>query len=272
MHNWFLIRSGRVRREKDSIMQRTSTIRLRAEPAGRGHRDRRRESSPPTFSLDDLARRVASSRRQLQRAYAEIGRTTFREHLTGVRMERAAEMLGHARPDRARGRPPGRLPPAGAVREGLPPPPRPVAVGPSGCATARRSRGRPGGRTKRPSGDRPADGGAPPGPGARPRDRRIRAPGPCFMPHPRRDCIGSPAMESGGGIAAARPSRNLGQMVVIGVTHPRWGSPRAGHRLVPGPGSPRPTRRHALGRPGHLLGAGLRARDDRRPVLGLASG
>ena len=33
--------------------------------------------------LDDIARRVASSRRQLQRAYAEIGRTTFREHLTG---------------------------------------------------------------------------------------------------------------------------------------------------------------------------------------------
>jgi transcriptional regulator GlxA family with amidase domain len=45
------------------------------------------------LALDDIARRVASSRRQLQRAYAEIGDTTFREHLTGVRMERAAEML-----------------------------------------------------------------------------------------------------------------------------------------------------------------------------------
>jgi AraC family transcriptional regulator of adaptative response / methylphosphotriester-DNA alkyltransferase methyltransferase len=45
------------------------------------------------LSLDDIARRVASSRRQLQRSYAEIGRTTFREHLTAVRMERAAEML-----------------------------------------------------------------------------------------------------------------------------------------------------------------------------------
>jgi transcriptional regulator GlxA family with amidase domain len=45
------------------------------------------------LSLDDIARRVASSRRQLQRAYAEIGRTTFREHLTGVRMDRAADML-----------------------------------------------------------------------------------------------------------------------------------------------------------------------------------
>lgn len=45
------------------------------------------------LSLDDIARRVASSRRQLQRAYAEIGKTTFREHLTAVRMERAAELL-----------------------------------------------------------------------------------------------------------------------------------------------------------------------------------
>jgi transcriptional regulator GlxA family with amidase domain len=45
------------------------------------------------LALDDIARRVASSRRQLQRAYAEIGDTTFRDHLTGVRMERAAELL-----------------------------------------------------------------------------------------------------------------------------------------------------------------------------------
>ena len=44
-------------------------------------------------SLDDIARRVASSRRQLQRAYSEIGHTTFRTHLTQVRMERAAQLL-----------------------------------------------------------------------------------------------------------------------------------------------------------------------------------
>src|SRR4051794_37686153 len=49
------------------------------------------------LALDDIARRVASSRRQLQRAYAEIGRTTFREHLTSVRMQRAAEMLASRR-------------------------------------------------------------------------------------------------------------------------------------------------------------------------------
>jgi AraC family transcriptional regulator of adaptative response / methylphosphotriester-DNA alkyltransferase methyltransferase len=45
------------------------------------------------LSLDDIARRVASSRRQLQRAYSEIGNTTFREHLTAVRMDRAARLL-----------------------------------------------------------------------------------------------------------------------------------------------------------------------------------
>ncbi len=45
------------------------------------------------LTLDDIARRVASSRRQLQRSYAEIGNTTFREHLTAVRMDRAAELL-----------------------------------------------------------------------------------------------------------------------------------------------------------------------------------
>ena len=45
------------------------------------------------LTLDDIARRVASSRRQLQRAYSEIGRTTFRDHLTGVRMDKAAELI-----------------------------------------------------------------------------------------------------------------------------------------------------------------------------------
>ena len=45
------------------------------------------------LALDDIARRVATSRRQLQRAYAEVGDTTFREHLTQVRMERAGDLL-----------------------------------------------------------------------------------------------------------------------------------------------------------------------------------
>jgi AraC family transcriptional regulator, regulatory protein of adaptative response / methylphosphotriester-DNA alkyltransferase methyltransferase len=48
------------------------------------------------LSLDDVAHRVASSRRQLQRAYAEIGSTTFRDHLTAVRMRKAAVLLSSA--------------------------------------------------------------------------------------------------------------------------------------------------------------------------------
>lgn len=47
------------------------------------------------LALDDIARRVATSRRQLQRAYSEVGNTTFREHLTAVRMDRAGDLLRH---------------------------------------------------------------------------------------------------------------------------------------------------------------------------------
>src|SRR3954468_18325828 len=47
------------------------------------------------LALDDVARRVATSRRQLQRAYAEVGRTTSRDHRPRVRMERAGELLRH---------------------------------------------------------------------------------------------------------------------------------------------------------------------------------
>jgi AraC family transcriptional regulator, regulatory protein of adaptative response / methylphosphotriester-DNA alkyltransferase methyltransferase len=45
------------------------------------------------LALDDVARRIASSRRQLQRAFAESSETTFRAYLQNVRMARAAEML-----------------------------------------------------------------------------------------------------------------------------------------------------------------------------------
>ena len=73
-------------------MQRPSTIRLRASLLEEANQIVDRDYAAE-LSLDDIARRVASSRRQLQRAYAEIGNTTFRDHLTAVRMERAAELL-----------------------------------------------------------------------------------------------------------------------------------------------------------------------------------
>jgi transcriptional regulator GlxA family with amidase domain len=74
-------------------MQRPSTIRLRTSLFHEANAIVEREYAAD-LSLDDIARRVASSRRQLQRAYAEIGQTTFRDHLTAVRMRVAAQMLG----------------------------------------------------------------------------------------------------------------------------------------------------------------------------------
>ena len=72
--------------------QRPTTIRLRTSLYEEATDIVDREYGSD-LSLDEIARRVASSRRQLQRAYAEIGRTTFREHLTRVRMDKAAELL-----------------------------------------------------------------------------------------------------------------------------------------------------------------------------------
>src|SRR5213079_2776555 len=51
-----------------------------------------REYAHP-IELDDVARRLATSRRQLQRAFAEAGATSFRTHVARVRMRRALELL-----------------------------------------------------------------------------------------------------------------------------------------------------------------------------------
>ena len=45
------------------------------------------------IELDDVARRLATSRRQLQRAFSEAGATSFRTHVAKVRMRRALELL-----------------------------------------------------------------------------------------------------------------------------------------------------------------------------------
>jgi transcriptional regulator GlxA family with amidase domain len=87
-----VIHQGSTGRRNNVPTQRPSTIRLRASLLAEANAIVEREYASE-LSLDDIARRVASSRRQLQRAYAEIGRTTFRDHLTRVRMDRAAEML-----------------------------------------------------------------------------------------------------------------------------------------------------------------------------------
>jgi AraC family transcriptional regulator, regulatory protein of adaptative response / methylphosphotriester-DNA alkyltransferase methyltransferase len=45
------------------------------------------------LDLDALARQIATSRRQLQRVFAEVGDTSFRECLAKVRMRHAARLL-----------------------------------------------------------------------------------------------------------------------------------------------------------------------------------
>ncbi|MEY2535659.1 MAG: AraC family transcriptional regulator [bacterium] len=47
----------------------------------------------PNLSLDAVAREIAASRRQLQRVFAEITGSTFREELSAVRMQHAAALL-----------------------------------------------------------------------------------------------------------------------------------------------------------------------------------
>jgi AraC-like DNA-binding protein len=86
------ILEGRSRVHHTVPTQRPSTVRLRTSLFHEAAEIVDREYAAD-LSLDDIARRVASSRRQLQRAYAEIGRTTFRDHLTRVRMQKAADML-----------------------------------------------------------------------------------------------------------------------------------------------------------------------------------
>jgi AraC family transcriptional regulator of adaptative response / methylphosphotriester-DNA alkyltransferase methyltransferase len=48
---------------------------------------------PRQIDLNTVAAEIATSRRQLQRAFAEVGRTSFRTYLARVRMRRALELL-----------------------------------------------------------------------------------------------------------------------------------------------------------------------------------
>ena len=53
----------------------------------------RRRHGDPDLSLARVAHEIATSRRQLQRALAEVGGTSFSRELQRVRMDRAAELL-----------------------------------------------------------------------------------------------------------------------------------------------------------------------------------
>ena len=224
----------------------------------------RRDESARTSSLDDIARRVASSRRQLQRAYAEIGNTTFREHLTrgahGAR-RRAADEPRHSRP---RGRTPGRLPPARPVREGVPAPSRRGAVGLPLDASLH-ARGRSRALRGRLAPLRRRWSAAAGHPRCRPSARIRILPGPWRRRRPR------------GRGPERRPPRRfarrgrppVAQMIVIGAIASALGIALGlHHQLVPDAGVDAGREdRHALRRPDHRLGAGVRPRDGRRPLL-----
>jgi AraC-like DNA-binding protein len=53
----------------------------------------RRRHGDPDLSLARVAREIATSRRQLQRALAEVGGTSFSRELQRVRMAQAAKLL-----------------------------------------------------------------------------------------------------------------------------------------------------------------------------------
>jgi transcriptional regulator GlxA family with amidase domain len=70
---------------ESTIQRRRELFEEAAEIVDREYRD--------DLGLDELARRIASSRRQLQRAFGEAGETTFRSYLQKVRMTQAAGLL-----------------------------------------------------------------------------------------------------------------------------------------------------------------------------------
>ena len=45
------------------------------------------------LTVDDVARQIATSRRQLQRVFVEVGGVSFRDFVVATRLKRAAELL-----------------------------------------------------------------------------------------------------------------------------------------------------------------------------------
>ena len=73
-------------------MQRTSTIRTRASLVREAIAVMQTDYAAE-LTLDDVARQIATSRRQLQRCFDEHSDATFRQCLARIRMQRAAELL-----------------------------------------------------------------------------------------------------------------------------------------------------------------------------------
>ena len=74
------------------MAMRNGTLERRAELLGEAVDFIEREYPRP-LTIEDVARELATSRRQLQRVFADVGQTSFRELLASVRMERARMLL-----------------------------------------------------------------------------------------------------------------------------------------------------------------------------------
>jgi AraC family transcriptional regulator of adaptative response / methylphosphotriester-DNA alkyltransferase methyltransferase len=76
---------------------RDSTVHRRSELYFDALRVLARDYANEELSLTRVARQIATSRRQLQRSFAEVGGTSFRRELQRIRMSRAAELLHDGR-------------------------------------------------------------------------------------------------------------------------------------------------------------------------------
>ena len=72
---------------------RASTVQRRRDLYGEALEVITRQHGDPDLSLARVAHEIATSRRQLQRALAEVGNTSFSRELQRARMERAAQLL-----------------------------------------------------------------------------------------------------------------------------------------------------------------------------------
>jgi len=85
-------RPSSVKNTTPKSMQRITTVRTRATLAREAIALMESEYATE-LTLDDVARQIATSRRQLQRCLDEHSDAPFRQCLTRIRMQRAAELL-----------------------------------------------------------------------------------------------------------------------------------------------------------------------------------
>jgi AraC family transcriptional regulator, regulatory protein of adaptative response / methylphosphotriester-DNA alkyltransferase methyltransferase len=83
----------RARRARVYGYVRASTVQRRHALFREAREVIARRFGEPDLALGSVAHEIATSRRQLQRAFAEAGGTTFSRELQRIRMARAAQLL-----------------------------------------------------------------------------------------------------------------------------------------------------------------------------------